>query len=313
MTIQDAFLIIFMDLMSQSQWDRLIDFGIILLIRAEKATLIEQVTAELSGIADVKTKLSIATAEAAKAKENEAKAKEENEDANAEITALTAKVNELTSTVNKLSKEPEGEGAVAEVVKSAVAKATGKILDIAGQLMGYEGKLWETNRPWNARALSGAPATKFSDQVVIDQLNSDLIGFQADYPTSFDDLFDQAFDLPEAWKKNTIFGVSDRLVSATIEVDEVTQGRKMYWNPKGGSTIRAEVMQVRPTQIDLQFNYAEMQRIETQWIHQFNREGTQAYKQTFIQFLLGKYIEKARKEDADVKVRGVWVELPDES
>ena len=278
---------------------------------ADMATMIEQVTAELKGVDDIKTQLQAAQQVATTAQQETAVAVEAKATAETKLSALESKVAELTATVNKLSDDPE---TVASVAKGVVAQATGKIIEIAGQLMGYEGKLWAMDRPWNARAVSGlsAQATDFSNQIVIDQLSSDIIGFQTQYPTAFDDIFTKKYNIPELWKKNTIYGVSDRLVSATIEVDEVTQGRKMYWNPKGGATIKAEVMMVRNTQIDLQFTYAKMQQIEREWIYGFNREGTQAYKTYFVQYLLTKYIEKARSEDADVKVRGLYVPFPDD-
>jgi hypothetical protein len=79
---------------------------------------------------------------------------------------------------------------------------------------------------------------------------------------------------------------------------------------KGGVSIQPEVMEVKPTQIDLQFNYWKLQALETSWMHNFNREGSQAYKMSFIEFLIIKYLEKARSEDADVLVRGVFSEKP---
>lgn len=277
----------------------------------EMATLMEQVTSELSGVADIKTQLQTAQETATAAQAAATLANVEKEGADAKITALENKVSELTNSVKILADGPE---TVAAVAKGIIANSYAKVQDVAGQLMGLQGPLWAMDRPWNKRVVTGlsASSTDFSSKVTLDQLSSDIIGFQTEYPTAFDDIFSKKYNIPELWKQNTVFGVSDRLVSATIEVSEVTQGRKMYWNPKGGATIRAEVMQVRPTQIDLQFTYAQMQRIETEWIHGYNREGTQAYKKFFVEFLLVKYVEKARNEDADVKVRGVYVPFPDD-
>ena len=54
-----------------------------------------------------------------------------------------------------------------------------------------------------------------------------------------------------------------------------------------------------------------MVQIETNWLNQFNREGTQAYKMTFIEYLITQYLMQARSEDANVLVNGVYVETPE--
>ena len=56
----------------------------------------------------------------------------------------------------------------------------------------------------------------------------------------------------------------------------------------------------------------QMVQIETNWLNQFNREGTYAYKMTFIEYLISQYLMQARSEDADVLVRGVFVPTPED-
>ncbi|WP_315056834.1 hypothetical protein [Chryseobacterium indoltheticum] len=274
-----------------------------LLGEAEAATLIEQVNLEIAGVADAKTEL------------QEVKGKLET--TTQQATAATAQVETLTQelansqqVIARLADAPE---TIVETANVELPKfGAGKIIAVAGFLMGLQGQVFAMDRPWNARAVAGmsAPQTDFKSDLVINTLNEDLKGFVAEYPTKFETLFEKKYNLPDLWKQHTIFGVADRLVSATISVEEVTQPRKAVWVAKGGVSIQPEVMEVRPTQIDLQFNYWKLQALETSWMHNFNREGSQAYKMSFIEFLIVKYLEKARSEDADVLVRGVFSEKP---
>lgn len=274
-----------------------------LLGATEASTLIEQANLELAGVADAQTQLREVQGQL--------------ETSNQQATAATAQVQTLTQelansqqVIARLADAPE---TIVESVTAATPNfGAGKIIAVAGFLMGMQGNAFAMDRPWNARAVAGmsAPQTDFKNQLVIDTLNEDIKGFVAEYPTKFETLFEKKYNLPELWKQHTIFGVADRLVSATIMVEEVTQPRKAVWIAKGGVSIQPEVMEVRPTQIDLQFNYWKLQALETSWMHQFNREGSQAYKMSFIEFLVIKYLEKARSEDADVLVRGVFSEKP---
>lgn len=274
-----------------------------LLGAVEASTLVEQANLELAGVADAQTQLRQVQGQL--------------ETTTQQATAATAQVQTLTQelansqqVIAQLADAPE------TIVESLTAVkpnfGAGRIVAIAGFLMGMQGAVFSMDRPWNARAVAGmsAPQTDFKSDLVINTLNEDIKGFVAEYPTKFETLFEKKYNLPELWKQHTIFGVADRLVSATISVEEVTQPRKAVWVAKGGVTIHPEVMEVRPTQIDLQFNYWKLQALETSWMHQFNREGSQAYKMSFIEFLIVKYLEKARSEDADVLVRGVFSEKP---
>lgn len=289
------------------------------------ATLIDQVTAELAGVEDAKTQLQ--------------NAKQSASEEAAKVTALNAKITELETAkkvletqVATLSEQPEDNpsaqpagnvGSTLRNVGAAVAFLGtlgtsalwgGPVQAVGSQLMGEENILWNLDRPWNARALGGISfvATDFRKDVVIERLNGDLEDFIRQNPSKIESIFTTYFNLPDLWKAQTIYGVADRLTSATITVTEVTQPRKGKWLPKGSASIKPEEMRVRPAQIDLQFDYLEMAKIETNWLNSFNREGTYAYKMTFIEYLLSHYLMQARSEDADVLVRGVFVPTPDD-
>ena len=270
--------------------------------------LLSQVNAELS---EVRT----AQEELAEVKSSlEEKEKEVDVQASS-VVSLEAKVSELLEVnkdlqakVDKLSQEPEEMGSInKEVMKNGLSK----VYAVAGQLFGMEGKVWDVSSPWNALALSGArgSTTDFRSSAVIERMNDEFLDFVRTYPEKIESLFQEHFSLPEHWER--IYGVIDRLSTASISVANVTQPRKARWSPKGDIVFKAEEMKVYPTQIDLQFNYFEMQKIETNWLHSFNKEGSFAYKMPFIMFLLDAFLKKARQEDADVLIRGVHVETPE--
>src|SRR5699024_4964589 len=55
------------------------------------------------------------------------------------------------------------------------------------------------------------------------------------------------------------------------------------------------------------------QDLLTSWLHQYNKEGSQAYKWSFVRFLVAEFDKRARQEDRIVSVKGVHVPTPDTS
>ena len=80
-----------------------------------KVTLIDQVNAELAGVADFKTQLQNAQQVATTAQQETAVAVEAKATAETKLSALESKVAELTATVSKLSDDPETIASVAKV------------------------------------------------------------------------------------------------------------------------------------------------------------------------------------------------------
>ena len=229
------------------------------------------------------------------------------------VEALQLKIKEQEKLINKLKDEPETPSsagtmrnlAVAAGLATAVFAEGGQILGLTGDHFKVEG------RNWNERLLNPSlAATDFSNELVIDQLNRDFQGWVANYPSEIKSLFRDMATLPAHWR--VISGVSDRMLTASIVVGEVTQPRKANWISKGAASIKAEVLRVFPVQIDLTFSYWQLQAIETNWLNSFNREGSQAYKMSFVQFLLVEYIKKARQEDRKVALLGVHVPTPEQ-
>lgn len=257
-------------------------------------------------LAELKTQL--ATAATAATGNPEASAA----DLASKISALESKVQEQNELINKLKDEPETPSSAGTMRKLAIAVGLATtVFAQGGQILGLAGDHFKVEgRNWNERLLNPSlAATDFSDKLVIEQLNRDLQGYVANYPSEIKStIFEKSF--PEHWK--TIYGVSDRLLTATIVVSEVSQPRKANWIAKGNATIRPEVMRVYPVQIDLTFSYWQLQQIETNWLNNFNKEGSYAYKMSFIQFLLGEYIKQAKNEDIESAFHGVHVETPEQ-
>lgn len=271
--------------------------------------LLGQVNAELSSVKTAQEELADVKSSLAE-KEKEVNVKTSSlESLEQKISILTEKNKDLEAKVEKLSSEPEELKSI-KIEKVSNGLST-KVFAVAGQLFGLEGKVWDASSPWNALALSGAKGstTDFRSSAVIEKMNSEFLDIVRTAPEKIESLFQEHFSLPEHWPR--IYGVMDRLMSATISVANVTQPRKATWSPKGDVVFQTEEMRVYPTQIDLQFNYWEMQKIETNWLNSFNKEGNFAYKMPFILFLLDSFLKKARQEDADVLIRGVHIATPE--
>ncbi len=229
------------------------------------------------------------------------------------VEALQLKIKEQDKLINKLKDEPETPSSAGTMRKLAVAVGLATaVFAEGGQILGLTGDHYKVEgRNWNERLINPSlAATDFSNELVIDQLNRDFQGWVANYPSEIKSLFRDMATLPAHWR--VISGVSDRMLTASIVVGEVTQPRKANWISKGAASIKAEVLRVFPVQIDLTFSYWQLQTIETNWLNSFNKEGSQAYKMSFVQFLLVEYIKKARQEDRKVALLGVHVETPEQ-
>ena len=281
---------------------------------AEKAQqLIDQVNLELANVESVSAQLEAVQLASVAKDATIAEVTQSLTEVSAAAQSQSATIAEQAATIATLKDEPILEGSP---VKTALgtAKTVLSRVSIAASMLFAQGTYGNVDRPWNARAVNGiSMATDFSKQVNIDRLYGDIEDFTRENPQALQEIYNEYFDLPELWKSHTVFGVKDVLTSAVITVGEVTQPRKAHWIPKGKVNISAEEMRVRPAQIDLTFKYWELQAFETNWLNtMFNKEGTQAYKMTFIYYVLEKYAKKARAEDAEVLVRGVYVPTPED-
>ncbi len=218
-----------------------------------------------------------------------------------EVKAYQKKTDSL---IKKLMEEEEPEKELINQNKMNVAHS-------ATHLFGEAKEYNSLERPWNQKAAGLTTAkTDWSDSVQgkanIEKLNGDIDLFYRENPRSVESLFRDMDELPSFWPRR--LNVDDKVSDGKIMTDEITQVRKFDWLPKNNQLIQPEVRQIFPVQIDLEWEGYDLQKIETSWLNTlFNREGSQPYKMTFVQFLLTEIMKKARQEDRISSIKGVYV------
>lgn len=173
-------------------------------------------------------------------------------------------------------------------------------------------KEWDSfaGRNWNKQAAGvSETATDWMDAVEINKLNGDMELFYRENPDEIKSLHRDNFGLPSHWKKK--MNVVDRIVSGSIATADISQGRKLSWLPKNKQTIQPEEGKVFPISIDMEFVGHILSEIEASWLSQYNKEGSQAYKITFVRFLVAEFDKKARTEDRIATIKAVFVATPD--
>jgi hypothetical protein len=168
----------------------------------------------------------------------------------------------------------------------------------------------DISRPWNANAAKGlhVSATDYNDSVTINKLNGDAELFFRENPEEIKSLHRDNFSLPDFWPKR--LNVSDKVSSATILTAEITQGRKFNFLPKNVQEIESEEGKIYPVQIDAQWEGYQLQEIETSWLNMMNKEGSQPEKMSFVRFLVGELMKRARVEDRISTLNGIFVQTP---
>lgn len=168
----------------------------------------------------------------------------------------------------------------------------------------------DASRPWNKAASDGldTSATDFANEVVIQKLNGDADLYFRENPTDIKSLHRDNFMLPIFWPKR--LKVDHMVSDGSIVTGEITQGRKFGWLPKNVQEIQAETGMIYPVQIDAEWSGFDLQKIETSWLNMMNKEGSQPEKMTFVRFLVGELMKKARVEDRISTLNGIFVQTP---
>lgn len=238
--------------------------------------------------------------------------------ATAEATAkkVVAKVQQQQNTINTLMNEPEKESTMKNVIKSALVGTAlaasistpthlfGANADANAKLFAFEG------RNWNMKAAGKSAAkTDFTDVSTITRLNQDLVEYQIQNPTFIRDLYVDNYGLPAFWPKR--FGVIDMVQDVVMDIANVTQGRKPDWTPGFEMKLEAKKRKIYRIQIDLEFEGYQLQELETSWLASiYNMEGSSPYKYSFVAFLISKINEKARQEDREAAIKGIFAPNP---
>lgn len=223
-------------------------------------------------------------------------------------TALTDYQASVQKKIEELGAEAEEDSPEAKGTKHVMEKLKHSATHLFASNKGYDAI--DNDRPWNKAAAAGltVSATDYSE-TVINKLNGDAELYFRENPTEIQSLHRDNFGLPDFWKKR--LNVTDRVASASILTAEITQTRKLGWLPKNKQEIEAEEGKIYPVQIDAQWEGYQLQEIETSWLNMMNKEGSQPEKMSFVRFLVGELMKRARMEDRISTLNGIFVQTPD--
>lgn len=167
------------------------------------------------------------------------------------------------------------------------------------------------DRPWNqlAAGQSVAMPSFAKDSLEVEKLQGDLDLYYKEVKSDVNSLFRDFLKLPSFWPIRT--NVTDRVADGNIVTAEITQPRKKGWLPKNKQMIQPEEAKIYPVQVDIEHAGYVLQTLLTSWLNTYNKEGSQAYKWSFVKFLLVELDKRARQEDRIVAIKGVHVPTPD--
>jgi signal peptide peptidase SppA len=166
---------------------------------------------------------------------------------------------------------------------------------------GYSWDKADITRPWNMKAL-GKPVVEGASSIDLDTVISDLGNYsrqRRDEIISF---------MREHNQVNQIFpfisGINDEVVFNNLFLGEFTQAFQNGWTPKGSFKIEPEIVKMFRIKIDHDFE--DLKVIELTWLSDLNKEGSNAYKMSFVGFLIREMLKKAAREDAQAAINGVF-------
>lgn len=91
-----------------------------------------------------------------------------------------------------------------------------------------------------------------------------------------------------------ITGVREGDFFMSVDLTEVSQQYQKAWTPKGDFKFGDRKPKLFDIKFDLDFE--NLKSIERGWLQEFNREGSDAYKMTFVEYLVSLVIKKATQE-----------------
>jgi len=211
--------------------------------------------------------------------------------------------------LEKLIKEPEGNAPLAKGNRNNLMDMHSKTHFLGS------GKAYDAfeGRPWNQAAAGLLKDFNIGaiSKVEVQKLNDDADLYVREVNANLNSLERDLLGLPPFWDVRT--NVDDKVADGNIVSGEVSQARKKGWLSKGKQLIQPEESQIFPVQIDLEFVGHTLQELLTSWINSYNKEGSQAYKMSFVRYLISELMKKARQEDRKVAINGVYVKTPDDA
>ena len=223
------------------------------------------------------------------------------------VDSLTQKTTLQDEQIQKLLKEPEGD----IPIQTGTMKHN-NLEHSATHLYGGNNPLNQfADRAWNR--IAAGQEEKFPTfaigSVEVQKLKEDFTLYNRSVNSTLTSLFRDNLKLPSFWGLRS--NVDDRVADGNIVTAEITQARKKAWLPKNKQLIQPEEAQVYPAQVDIEYAGYWLQNMLTSWISQYNNEGSQAYKWTFVQFLNAEIDKRRAQEDRIVAIKGVHVKTPE--
>lgn len=158
-------------------------------------------------------------------------------------------------------------------------------------------------RPWNMRAI-GMPVVEGSSSIDLDRVIEDLGNYsrqRRDEIITFmrdNNIVNKLFPF--------ISGINDEVVFNNLFLGEFTQAYQDGWTPKGRFRFEPEIVKMFRIKIDHEFT--SLKAMELTWLSDLNKEGSNAYKMSFVGFLINEMLMKAAKEDSIAAINGVFQE-----
>jgi hypothetical protein len=230
------------------------------------------------------------------------------EDNLAVLQAIEQKMADQKAKIEKLLDTAEEDTPEAELKRATMKDWKHSATHLFGSKKEYDAI--DNDRGWNKAAALGmtTSAVDYTDPVTINKLNGDATLYFRENPTELRSLHRDNFMLPAFWPKR--LNVDDKVSDGTVLTAEITQGRKFGWLPKNIQEIEAEEGKIYPVQIDAEWNGSQLQAIESSWLNFLNKEGSQPEKMSFVRFLVGELMKRARVEDRISSLNGIFVQTP---
>ena len=241
-------------------------------------------------------------------------------DANTQLAELQTKYDNLETSASTEKETLEGQittlqGTIATLSDSSetdpppVKPGTqgSGVVDHTVALFGETKKPWMATegRPWNQRAAVAMGAEMVaSSSIDYSNLATDLGAY---YRTRKDDSIKSFVrKLPTLERYFPLeSGYQDQTVLVNLFLSEFSQAFQDTYTAKGGYEMQPEILKMFDVKFDHKFT--ELKNLEKQWIGYLNREGADAMKWSFIEYILAETAKKLHNERENRRMNGVYL------